>query len=55
MTKIKNNIEEVIRLVHEMMNRNRTITDDIEEMGSTIADMNSAVIGGDEDNVEIID
>jgi hypothetical protein len=57
MTKIENNIEEVIRLVHEMMNHNRHITDDIEEMGSTIADiadMNSAVIGGDEDNVEII-
>jgi hypothetical protein len=54
MTKIENNIEEVIRLVHEMMNYNRNIIDDIDEMGSTIADMNSAVIGGDEDNVEII-
>jgi hypothetical protein len=54
MTKIENNIEEVIRLVHEMMNHNRHITDDIEEMGSTIADMNIAVIGGDEDNDEII-
>jgi hypothetical protein len=54
MTKIKNNIEEVIRLVHEMMNYNRNIIDDIEEMGSTIADMNIAANDGDEDNVEII-
>ena len=54
MTKIKNNIEEKIILVHEMINNKRTITDDIDEMGSTIADMNSAIIGGDEDNIEII-
>jgi hypothetical protein len=54
MTQIKNNIEEMIRLVHEMINNNRTITDDIEEMGSTIADMNIAVVGGDEDNIGII-